>query len=313
MKTMKAYVRTNSDNQEVKQLDVPIPQVNSDEVLIKVKAFGVGIHDRYFIPSDALFPYVIGSEGSGVIEKLGADVLGYKMGDKVIFSTVLQPQGGSWAEYGISKYKSLIPLPDKMTFAQGATVPVAGKTALECMRSLKLEKGDSLFIAGASGAIGTLVIQLAAKKGIRVATSASQKNHEYMTSLGAVKTVDYHEPNWKKEIKAWSNGGVDGALAIQPGTGEGSIQVVKDGGRLVTVSGDNMSVIPERYIDVQQMGHHDDMDQKMHQFISDVSEGNIKIVIEKEYSFSEALDALEKTETRHARGKSVVILDNYKA
>ena len=80
MKTMKAYVRTNSDNQEVKQLDVPIPQVNSDEVLIKVKAFGVGIHDRYFIPSDALFPYVIGSEGSGVIEKLGADVLGYKMG-----------------------------------------------------------------------------------------------------------------------------------------------------------------------------------------------------------------------------------------
>ena len=309
MKKMKAYVRVEAENQEIKFTEVPIPDINSDEVLVKVKAFGVGIHDRYFIPSDAQFPYVIGSEGSGIIEKLGSDVKGFNIGDKVIFSTVLQPLGGSWAEYCVAKQRSLIPLPDKMTFAQGATVPVAGKTALESMRSLELKKGNSLFIAGASGAIGTLVIQLAAKEGVKVAASASKKNYDYMKSLGAEKTVDYNDPNWIEEIKEWSNGGVDGALAIQPGTGADSIQVVKDGGRLITVSGDNRTIASERNIVVEQMGHHDDMQQKVLQFVSDVADDKIKIVIEKEYSFEDAMEALEKTETRHARGKLVVIVD----
>ena len=71
---MKAFVRTNARTQEVVLQEVSIPEINGDEVLIKVKAFGVDIHDRYFIPSDANFPYVIGSEGAGVIEKIGSEV-----------------------------------------------------------------------------------------------------------------------------------------------------------------------------------------------------------------------------------------------
>lgn len=72
---MKAYARTSKQDREVKLLDVPIPQIGQDEVLVEVKAFGVGIHDRYFIPGDmffpgeAQFPYVIGTEGSGIVQK----------------------------------------------------------------------------------------------------------------------------------------------------------------------------------------------------------------------------------------------------
>lgn len=66
---MKAFVRISPSTQKVEFKEVDIPQINSGEVLIKVEAFGVGIHDRYFIPSDIDFPYVIGSEGVGVIEK----------------------------------------------------------------------------------------------------------------------------------------------------------------------------------------------------------------------------------------------------
>lgn len=303
---MKAYVRINALSQEVQLIDVPVPEIHSDEVLVKVEAFGVGIHDRYFIPQDAKFPYTIGSEGAGVITKLGEQVTGFKIGDRVIFTTVLKPQGGSWAEYAAAKQSGLIQLPDNVTFSQGATVPIAGKTALESMRSLDLKKDDSLFIAGASGAIGTIVIQLAAASGIQISGSASEINHSYMESFGMKKAVDYNDPDWKNKIKKWAGGGVNAALAIQPGTGIDSIKVVKDGGKLITVSGDSANVKPERGITVQQMGHHQDMQPKLEEFVQSVSKNEIQIVIEKEYSFEQAMQALEKTETRHARGKLVV-------
>jgi NADPH:quinone reductase-like Zn-dependent oxidoreductase len=303
---MKAFVRISPENQKVELIDVPVPEIKPDEVLVKVEAFGVGIHDRYFIPSKASFPYPIGSEGAGVITKLGRQITNFKEGDRVIFTTVLRPNGGSWAEYTAADQSTLIPMPANVTFAQGATVPVAGKTALESMRALQLQNGDRLFIAGASGAIGTLVIQLAAKKGIHVSASASEKNHNYMKALGAVKTVDYHDSDWQSQIKEWAQDGVTAALAIQPGTGIDSIKVVQDGGRLITVSGDNTQVPPERGIHISQMGHSAETKQDVVRLVDDIATGEIQIVIEKEYPFEQALEALEKTETRHARGKLIV-------
>ncbi len=154
---MKAFVRIDSTNQEVELREVPIPKIQSDEVLIKVAAFGVGIHDRYFIPSDVNFPYVIGSEGAGEIVDKGNQVNDFQLGDEVIFTTVLQAEGGSWAEYAVAKQSALIQLPKNLSTQIGAAIPIAGKTALECMRELDLKSGDVLFIAGASGAIGTLI------------------------------------------------------------------------------------------------------------------------------------------------------------
>lgn len=306
---MKAFVRTSATTQEVELQEVDIPKVQADEVLIKVEAFGVGIHDRYFIPSEVSFPYVIGSEGAGTIIEKGSGVKDFNIDDKVIFTTILQMQGGSWAEYAIAKQAVLIRLPENLTTEQGASIPIAGKTALECMREINLKRDNTLFIAGASGAIGTLVIQLAKEKGIRISASASAKNHEYMKSLGAEYTVDYNDPEWITKVREWSNGGVDTALAIQPGTGTDSIKVVKDDGLLITVSGDSQTVVPERNIEVRQMGHQLFTNQEMTELINKISEEKIKVVIEKEYSFKDALDALKKTKTRSARGKLIVKLD----
>jgi NADPH:quinone reductase-like Zn-dependent oxidoreductase len=127
-----------------------------------------------------------------------------------------------------------------------------------------------------------------------------------MKTLGVGKLVDYHAPDWQNQIKEWSNGGVTAALAIQPGTGIDSIKVVKDSGKLITVSGDSDQVIAERNITIQQMGHKNDTQQTVVQLIRAMSDGEIQIVIEKEYAFEQALEALKKTETRHARGKLIV-------
>lgn len=304
---MKAFARTNGQDMEVKFIELPVPNTNAKEALIEVAAFGVGIHDRYFIPMQAKFPYVIGTEGAGFIKNFEDETGDFSSHDRVIFTTSLQAQGGSWAEYAVAKVSSLLRLPDNMTFAEGAGISIAGKSALESMRELNLKKGSTLFIAGASGAIGSLVIQLAAAEGIRVSGSASPKNHAYMQSIGLEKAVDYQDPNWQSEIQEWSGAGVDAALAIQPGTGIGAIKVIKEGGLLITVSGDSTQVPPERNIEIKQMGHQLG-NQEMNRLINDVSNGKIKLIIENEYSFDNALEALKKVETRHAQGKSVVIV-----
>lgn len=308
---MKAFVRTSASNMEVIVQDVPIPEIKSDEVLIQVKAFGVGIYDRYFIPGgmgfgeNPNFPYVIWSEGSGIVVKKWNNVSNFTIDDKVIFTTVLQEQGWSWAEFAVAKESTLIKLPANLSYEQGAALPIAGKTALDAFKALHITEGNTLFVAGASGAIGTLIIQMAKMKGAKIAASASEKNHEYMKSLWADKTVDYHDSDWKNEVKSWSNGGVDMALAIQPQTVHDSMEVVKDGWRVITVSGDDQT-LPERGISIQQFQHSMDSSPMMKQFVSDVADWTMTVTLQKVYSFEEALLALEKTETRHARWKLVV-------
>src|SRR5699024_8540359 len=303
MNTMQAFVRTDAKSGQVELQEMTIPAIDQDEVLIKVEAFGVGIHDRYFIPSQVSFPYTIGSEAAGVVVKVGEQVQHLKEGQRVIVSSSMQIKGGCWAEYVVASPDKVVPMLDKIDFLTGAALPVAGKTALESMNALNLSKGDTLFIAGASGAIGTLIIQLATNKGVHVIGSASSKNHEYMKSLGAEFTVDYTDPNWKTEVRKQD---VDAALAIQPGTGEDCLAVVKDGGKVITVSGDKLE--PERNIDARQFQHQLQIQSTMNELMESIVANDIKVIIEKTHPFEDALQALEKTETRHARGKLVVEL-----
>lgn len=307
MDRMKAYARISQASQEVKLIEVQIPNIDENEVLIEVAAFGVGLHDRFFIPQDVKFPYPIGSEGTGKIVKTGTEVTGFNINDNVILSSSMQPKGGCWAKYVAVSKDSIILLPKKVDVTTGASLPVAGKTALEVIKAINLNKGDTLFIAGASGAIGSLVIQLATNKGIRVAASASSKNHDHLKSLGCEYTVDYKDPDWKNDMKSWMKDGVDGAIAILPGTVKDSRDVVRDGGKVVTVSGDDQ-IEGERGINVEQFIHEIDFITAMHELTKKINENKIKVIIDNIYSFDEAIIALEKTETRHARGKSVVLI-----
>lgn len=301
---MDAFVREGPTNDAVVRAEVPVPETGGQEVLVRVHAFGVGIHDRYFIPSDIDFPYVIGIEGAGVVAKVGSEVSGINSGERVLFSNSLNPKGGTWGEFTVVDQTAIIAMPDGLGFPAASAIPVAGGTALECLHTLGLNRGDTLFVAGASGAIGTMVLQLAAAGGVRTAGSASVQNHDYLRELGAELAVDYNAPEWQEEVNRWAPGGVDAALAIQPGTGIPSQFVVRKGGRVVTVSGDQFE--PERNVLVEQFRHRTDSRSDRNEMVEAVAAGRIKVVLEHVYPFEEAVAALEKTETRHARGKLVV-------
>jgi NADPH:quinone reductase-like Zn-dependent oxidoreductase len=301
---MQAYVRTNATDQNVELAEVPAPATGADEVLIAVHAFGVGVHDRYFIPRGVSFPYVIGLEAAGVVAETGHEVTGIHVGDRVMVTSVDNPKGGTWAPFAAVSPRRVTVVPDALDLVSAAGIPIAGDAAVESLHTLDMESGQTLFVAGASGAIGTLVVQMATQRGIRVAGSASPANHDYLRSLGAKLAVDYRDPTWADQVREWAPGGVDAALAIQPGTPTPSLQVVRDGGHLVTVSGDPCP--SERGIHVEQFPHRTDTRSDMAELVADISTGRTRMVIEHVYPFEQALTALEKTETRHARGKLVV-------
>ncbi|MDO5745808.1 MAG: NADP-dependent oxidoreductase [Micrococcaceae bacterium] len=306
---MKAFVIPQSGFQAIEAAEVPVPQIAADELLVHVRAVGVGIHDSYFLPSEPTYPYPIGIEAAGDIEAVGSSVTGYQPGDRIAFVSSMQPKGGTWAEFAALKATSLIiPIPATMDYISAAAVPVAGNTALKAFEALAaVPGGGSLFIAGGSGAIGTFAIQLARQRGWHVAASASSANHEYMQGLGAEITVDYNDPGWQQQVCEWMPGGVDAALAIQPGTSAQSLPVVKDGGSLVSVSGDPLST--ERGIAMQGIPYQVDVQDATEELMMAVASSETHLEVERVYPFEEALDALAKVQTRRARGKIVLRLE----
>jgi NADPH:quinone reductase-like Zn-dependent oxidoreductase len=287
-------------------MDIPIPDLDDDEVLVRVHTVGVGIHDRWALPPNPRFPYAIGLEGAGTIANVHNAAAGFAPGDRVMFSSMSQPKGGSWAEFAAVPVEALIAIPDGLGFTEAAALPIAGTTALEGIKALNLDRGGTVFIAGASGAIGTLAIQLAALREYRVAASASAQNHAHLQALGAELAVDYRDPVWAKQVLHWLPGGVDAALAIQPGTGATSLSVVRDGGKVVTISGDQ--VTPERQIAVEQVLHHPETRPELSQLAADVAAGRVRVVVDRAYPFEEGLVALEQAATRHARGKILLTI-----
>ncbi|MCC6312916.1 MAG: NADP-dependent oxidoreductase [Thermomicrobiales bacterium] len=304
---MQAFVKQSSAPNDVAIRHMPTPSVGERELLVRVQAIGVGIHDGYFHPPIGESPYVIGIEAAGVVTEVGSEVANYDVGERIAFVSAMQPKGGTWAEYAVVADEApIVRLPEGMPFTQAAAVPVAGSTILRALHALDLQPDESVFIAGASGAIGTLAIQLADARGCHVVASASKKNHDYMIGLGARKTVDYHDSDWPEHVRQWFPTGVDAAIAIQPGTGSSSMAVVRDGGRVVPISGDQFAT--ERGIALRQLPFLLDVHTELVDLMNQIAAGGVRMTIENVYPFARGLEALQKASARHARGKSVLVI-----
>jgi len=306
---MNAFVKRSATEYGMEFRDMPVPDLGDTELLIRVRAIGVGVHDGYFVPPAAPYPYVIGIEAAGIIERIGGAVTTYQPGERIAFVSAMQPKGGTWAEYAVVESRSLlVRIPDGTTFEEAAAVPVAGNTAIRALMCVDLKAGETLFIAGGSGAIGTFAIQLATAKGYRVAASASARNHRYLESLGAEKVVDYRDPDWPKQLLSWSPDGVGAAIGVQPGTAQQSECAVRRGGTIVAVSGDQF--VPERGAVLKQLPVDVDVTAAVQQLMDQVGSGSVRLEIQRVYPFSEAPNALAQAGTRHTRGKLVLTLES---
>ena len=199
---------------EVKELKDVEP--NSNQVRVKVHYAGINFAE--IMARMKLYPGgpkpggILGGEVSGVIDKIGNNVEGLNIGDKVMGLTL----GGSYTSHTCIDTNSIIPLPNNFNLDEAAAFPVTYITAYMMMFDLgNLQDGDTFLIHGAGGGVGTAAIQLAKTKNIKIIGTSSSWKHDKITQMGVDKCIDYNKSNIEKEIMDFTDGkGVD--LIIDP-------------------------------------------------------------------------------------------------
>ena len=232
--------------------NLPIPQIEADEVLIRVETAGVGAWDPYeregrFVEITGLkptFPYVLGTDGAGTIAAIGKDVTRFKEGDRVYAAQLANPKGGFYAQYAVIKADNTSLIPGNLSIEQAAVLLTDALTALTGLEKfIGLKSGESLMVFGASGGIGHLAVQLAKRLGAKVfAIASGDDGVQLAKNLGADSAVDGRSENILKAAQKFAPRGLDAALVTAggPATDE-ALSAIRKGGRIAYPHG----VMPE--------------------------------------------------------------------
>lgn len=243
---MQAIVMTTAGGVEVLQLQqLAVPELTSSQHLrVKLAAAGVNPLDAklraktiYF--PDAL-PAILGCDGAGVVEEIGAEVTRFKVGDEVYFyHGGIGDEAGCYAEQVVLHEAYCALKPDNLTLHDSAALPLVLITVWEALvEKAQLQAGQTLLIHGACGGVGHIAVQLAQHLGAHVAVTVSDSKKAALTqALGAEKIIRYRDENFVDEILDWTHGqGVDVVLDTVGGeTFTRSFGATKVGGKLVSI------------------------------------------------------------------------------
>lgn len=242
---MKAIVITQPGAPDVLQLaERPVPEYVPTEVLVRVHASGVNRPDVYqrkgnYPPPQGAPADIPGLEIAGVVEKVGAEVSRWKVGDKICALVI----GGGYAEYCSVPEGQCLPVPGNLTFEEAASLPETFFTVWSNVFDRGQLKGDeTLLVHGGSSGIGVTAIQMAKALGHIVYTTAgSDEKCRFCERLGAAKAINYKTEIFPDVIKQLTNGkGVDVVLdMIGGGYTPGNLASLADEGRLVLINAMN--------------------------------------------------------------------------
>jgi NADPH2:quinone reductase len=211
-----AYIKQTGPPENLTYGELPEPKLGGTQVLVKIQAVSVNPVDTYIragmIQMDLPMPFIVGCDLAGTVETAGPNAKRFKPGDRVWGSNQgLLGRQGTFAEYAAVDECWLYPTPDKVTDEQAAAIPLVGITAhLGLMREARLRKGETIFVNGGSGGVGSSVVQMAKAIGARVITTAgSDEKVEACRKLGADAAVNYKTQNVEAEIKKFAPAGVN--------------------------------------------------------------------------------------------------------
>ncbi|WP_406437030.1 NADP-dependent oxidoreductase [Streptomyces sp. NBC_01613] len=290
---------------EVALLELPEPSSpGPGQILVAVDAAGVGPWDQLLNGAGwdvgLRPPAALGVEGAGQVLAVGAGVTGFAVGDRVLAHEAPLPGGsGFWAEHILINADHAAACPPGLDAVHAAALPVNGLTALQALEKLDLSRGQRLLITNGGGATGALAIQLAAAKGIEVTATASAAAAERLLGLGAMEVVDYHDPNWSAKVR----GGFDAALIIATSTADAALRLVRDGGRLCSLTSD--APPEERGITSWDLYVEPNAAQLV-QLAEQAAAGTLKLAPEP-VALSEGPAAFARVVTGRAGGKKIVL------
>jgi NADPH:quinone reductase and related Zn-dependent oxidoreductases len=281
--------------------DVPVPAIDDDEVLVRVKYAGIGSWDIFereggyaeMLGLTPSFPYILGSEGSGVVRAKGKKVTGLEVGDEVYATGFLNPKGGFYAEFAAVRAAFVVRKPEALSLPEAGAVSGIGLTALRGLEDvLRLGKNEAVAILGASGGIGHIAVQLARQMGARVfAIASGEDGASAARALGADAVVDGRRDDVRAAAEAFAPGGFDAALLTAGGElAEAVIRCVRPGGRAAYPHG--IHPIPGDRPDIELAGYHGEPDPdiigRLHERIRS---GGIKVLIDRVFDLEEARQA----------------------
>ncbi|MFJ5487299.1 zinc-binding dehydrogenase [Hansschlegelia beijingensis] len=313
--------------------DYPVPTADAGHVVIRVGASSFNYHDVFTVKGmpgiKVPLPVIIGLDMAGEITELGEGVTGWQVGDRVLVNPLYPGKGlmgemldGGMAQYCKVSVGQLIRMPDKVSFVDAASLPVAYGTAHRMLVTHKTVKaGDKVLILGASGGVGTGCVMLAKQLGCEViACAGSQDKMDRLKELGADHVVNYRETDFSKwAIEKYGKpqrrnyeGGVDVVINFTGGdTWAPSLKCVKRGGSIL-VCGATAGHDPKedlRYIwsfELKVIGSNSFYDDDLAALMDMIQEGTLKPVVDKELSLEEAAEGLRMIRDREVMGKIVV-------
>jgi NADPH:quinone reductase-like Zn-dependent oxidoreductase len=232
---MKAVRIQRFGSPEVLSLEeVPKPEPGGGEVLVQVKAAGVGPWDALIRTGKSALPQplplTLGSDFSGVIDSIGASVDAFKVGDAV-FGVTNERFTGAYAEYALAQATMIAPKPKSLNHTHAASVPVVAVTAWQMVYEFgQVSRRQFVLVHGGAGNVGAFAVQLAKRAGAVVIATASAENEGYVHRLGADGVMDYRATRFYETLKE-----VDVVLDTVGGeTLEQSYEIVKRGGIIVS-------------------------------------------------------------------------------
>ena len=220
--------------------DVPIPNPGNTSVLVRVKAIGINPVETYIRAGiyalKPNLPFTPGNDGAGIVEEVGTSVKNFKKGDRVFTSRSLT---GTYAEYTLAEATFVHPLPETLSFKQGASLGIPYLTAYRALVQRGHAKaGETVLVHGASGGVGIAAVQFARALGMKViGTAGTKEGAELVTKAGAHFVFNHRETDYLDKIgEAAGSHGVDviveNASHINLGT---DLPLLARGGRVAIV------------------------------------------------------------------------------
>jgi NADPH2:quinone reductase len=319
---MKAIVVREFGGPEVLDLkEVPTPSPAAGQVLVRIHAVGVNPYDTYMRNGTYAIkpplPYTPGSDGAGVVEAIGGGVKSVRPGDRVYVARTLT---GAYAEFALTLENQVHPLPERITYAQGAGVWVPYGTAFHALHlSAKARGSETVLIHGASGGVGIASVQIARAMGMTVlGTAGTEKGLELVKREGAHHVFDHTQPGYLEQIMTATGGaGVDLILEMLANVNLGKdLKLLAFQGRVVVIGSRGDVTISPRDLMMRRASVHAFTlwgitaaeEKEIHAgIIAGLGDGTLRPIVGKELPLAEAARAQKEVMDAGAFGKIVLI------